>query len=362
MSRAQIRMLVFVIGLLAAARVAHAEPYLALQQGYQCAACHVNPTGGGLRSDFGDVFAENTLPAEHVDAGGQPWLGHVTDSLRMGADLRADWSFVNVPHTGTQKSFALEQFRAYADMALIPGRLDIYADEQLAPGGATAMEAYGRYTGSAGTWYVKGGRFYLPFGWRLQDNTALVREVTGISMTTPDTGVEFGLERPQWSAQLDLTNGPANANSGSGHQVTGQLVWIQPQWRAGIAASATQSTAGNRRLGGIFAGVRTGPVAWLAEGDLVRDDGFPEGTRRLLVSLLEADWALRKGHNLKLTFEYEDPDRHLKNNGETRASLVYEATPVQFLQLRLGYRRFKGIPQSDVQNQSLVFFELHAFL
>jgi len=202
----------------------------------------------------------------------------------------------------------------------------------------------------------------LPFGWRLQDNTAFVREATGISMTTPDTGVEVGLELPHWSAQLDLTNGAANATTGSGHQITGQAVWVQTQWRVGAAGSLTQAEAGNRRVGGLFGGLRTGPVAWLAEGDIIYDEGFATGPRTMLASLLEADWAVHKGHNLKLTYEYLDPEHSVHNNGQTRGSFVYECTPIQFLQLRVGYRRYKGIPQNDVQNQKQAFVELHAFL
>lgn len=355
------RHLVWIVALLAVTSV-RAEPYLAVQQGYACSSCHVNPTGGGLRSEFGDIIAENVLAATTLPLGDQAWLGHVTDSVRVGADLRADWSSTSIPHGSEQRLFSLEQVRAYADVAVIPQRLELYVDELLAPGAATSMEAYGKYTDAGGAWYVKAGRFYLPFGWRLQDNTAFVREVTGISMTTPDTGVELGFERPGWSAQLDLTNGAANATSGSGHQLTGQVVSIQSAWRTGVAASLTQSEAGNRRVGGLFAGLRTGPVAWLAEGDVAYDEGFSGGPRTMLASLIEADWAVLRGHNLKLTFEYQDPDRHVQNNGATRASCVYEYTPIQFLQLRAGYRRWKGIPQSDQQNQTLAFLELHVFL
>ncbi len=340
---------------------AHAEPYLAVGQGYKCGACHTNPTGGGLRSEFGDIFAQNVMPEEHLDLGTDEWLGRIGDRIRVGGDLRTDWSFMDVPHSSTEKSFALEQVRTYADVSIIPSRLDFSIDELLAPGAATVMEAYAKYASASGELYVKAGKFYLPFGWRLQDNTAFVREVTGISMTTPDTGVELGLELPHWSAQLDLTNGAANATTGNGQQVTAQAVWVHSAWRIGAAASSTQSDAGNRREAGLFAGLRTGPFVWLAEGDLVRGGGFTNGDRTMLASLLELDWGLRRGHNLKLTYEYEDPERSVRNNAETRASVLYEYTPIQFLQLRAGYRRYVGIPQSNTENQSLGFAEIHVF-
>lgn len=338
-----------------------AEPYLAVGQGYKCGACHTNPTGGGLRTEFGDIFSQNVLPAERIDTGTDLWLGHIIDRIRVGGDLREDWSITDVPHAPTEKSFSLEQARVYMDASLIPSRLDLSIDEQLAPGAATAMEAYAKYTSASGEWYAKGGKFYLPFGWRLQDQSAFVREATGINMTTPDTGVELGLELPQWSAQLDLTNGAANATSGNGQQVTGQVVWVKSLWRIGAAASTTQSDAGNRQMGGLFAGLKTGPLVWLAEADLIKNGGFPNGTRTTLASLFEVDWGLRKGQNIKLTYEYEDPDRDVDNDGETRISLLYEYTPIQFVQLRAGYRKYKGIPQSNSENQSLGFAELHVF-
>jgi len=42
---------------------------------------------------------------------------------------------------------------------------------------------------------------YLPFGLRLEDDSAFTREVPGIYMTTPNRGVEVGLELAHWSAR-----------------------------------------------------------------------------------------------------------------------------------------------------------------
>jgi hypothetical protein len=284
------------------------------------------------------------------------------DFLRLGGDLRESWSRTEVPHQATQQGWALDQLRLYGDVAVIPQRLGLYLDEALAPGNAHTQEAYARYTDQDAGWYAKAGQFYLPFGWRLQDNTAFVREVSGINMTTPDNGVELGLERPEWSAQVDLTNGAANAGSGSGHQLSGQVVWIQPAGRIGLATAFTQSAPGNRRVVGVFGGLRTGPLAWVGEVDGVQDDGFPEGRRSLMASLAEVNWAVARGHNLKLTYEYFDPDRKVAQDQQVRVSLVYEYTPMPFVQIRAGIRHYDGIPQNDLQNRRLLFLEIHGFL
>jgi hypothetical protein len=343
-------------------RWAAAEPYLALRQGLACSVCHVNPTGGGLRSAYGVAFAQRVLPAHGLSAGVPEWTGGFGDFLRLGGDLRESWSRTEVPHQPAQQAWALDQLRLYADLAMIPHRLAISVDESLAPGNAHAQEAYLRYTDPDASWYAKAGQFYLPFGWRLQDNTAFVREVSGIGMTTPDQGIELGFERPGWSAQIAFTNGAANAGTGSGHQWTGQAVALVPPGRIGVAMAGTQAAAGNRRVAGVFGGLVTGPLVWLGEVDAVQDDGFPEGRRKLLASLAEVDWGIARGHNLKLSYEFYDPDRQVAQDQQARASLVYEFTPLPFVQIRAGLRRYDGIPQNDLQNRKLMFIEIHGFL
>ena len=342
-------------------QLASAEPYLAIQQGLKCIMCHVNPTGGGARTLFGDVFAENVMAATTLPAGFPAWTGQVVpDFVRIGGDLRADWTRSTMPHSPITDQVGLEQMRLYADVSVIPNKLGLYLDELVAPGAAQTMEAYARY-GDTSNWYIKAGQFYLPFGWRLQDQTAFVRQVTGINMTAADDGIELGLERPNWSGQLDVTKGVANVSSPSGYQVTGQLVRIQPLWRIGAAAAYTHATAGDRQTYGLFAGLHTGPVVWLSEADLVRQAGFSNGTRSMVPLLGEIDWLLHRGHNLKLTYEFYDPELNVHNNQQTRWSAVYELTPIPFLQLRAGFRRYQGIPQNDAENRTLAFLEMHGF-
>jgi hypothetical protein len=345
-----------------AAGCAYGEPYLAVQTGLKCTQCHVNPTGGGLRAVYGDVFAQTQLPATHLDTGTDTWTGSLSSFLRVGGDLRTEALTTEVPHSKTLSQFQLEQVRTYIEAQVIPERLLVYVDEQVAPGGALNREAYVLYWSAAHDWYVKAGQMYLPFGFRLQDQSAFVQQVSGINMTTPDQGVEFGWLRGHWDAQLDVTNGTAGGPvNDSRKQFSSQLSYVESIWRLGIAANYNDKLGGSRGAYGIFGGLRTGPISWLAEADVVEDKslGFDQG--RELGALLEANWLIARGNNLKITSEYLDPERSVQNNGETRWSVVYELTPIQFVQLRTGVRYYDGIPQVDAQHSRQYFVELHGF-
>lgn len=342
---------------------AGAEPYLAIRQGWACGACHVNPTGGGLRSALGNAFAQNILAANELPATWPAWTGSVGERLRLGADLRQGWTRISVPQRSAQSQRGLDQFRFYADLQLLTDRLAVHLDEQLAPGAARRQEAYVRLSHADAGAYLKAGQFYLPLGWRLQDGSSLVREVSGIGMTTPDKGVELGLERAPWSAQLAYSKGPGNAGAASGQQWTGQLQWLHSEGRIGIGMARLSAASGEHRSTlAAFGGWRLGALALLGELDLIADDGFPEGRRRLMAGLAELNWGWRRGHNVKLSAEQYDPDRRVREDHKARFSLVYEYTPLPFLQLRGGLRHYQGIPQNALDNRRLMFLELHAFI
>jgi hypothetical protein len=345
-----------------AAGCAYAEPYIAVQTGLKCTQCHVNPTGGGLRGVYGDIFAQTALPAKQLDTGPDLWNGDVTKFLRIGGDLRTEALATEVPGSKTISQFQLEQVRTYIEAQVIPDRLIAYVDEQVAPGGALNREAYVLYWSANHDWYFKAGQMYLPFGWRLQDQTAFVRQATGINMTTPDQGAEFGWERGHWDAQIDVTNGTAAGPvSDSRKQYGTQIIYVESFWRAGVAANYNDKLGGSRSAYGVFAGLHTGPITWLGEADVIDDRSLGAGEGRELATLIEGNWLITRGNNLKVTSEYLDPNREVHNNGQTRWSVVYELTPMQFAQIRAGVRYYDGIPQSDTQNTRLYFVELHGF-
>jgi hypothetical protein len=348
--------------LLLASSLAQAEPYLAVRQGSQCVQCHVDPTGGGLRNPAGVVYGQTQLPARQERRSDTLWTGMVGTMLQLGGDLRAGARFSDAPNVDSDWGFDLDELRLYANVALLPQRLELYVDERFAPGAASNLQAYLKFTTDDGVWYAKAGQLFLPYGWRLEDDGAYIRQVTGINFDTPDRGFELGWQRSRWSAQLSLSNGAAGGvESDDGKQVSGRLEYLRGNWRAGASGSFNDSDAGDRSLQGLFFGLRTGPLSWLAEADYIVDHGTATGRREELVTLLEGNWLVRKGQNLKLTAEFYDPDRHVDEDEQNRFSLLWEYTPMEFVQIRAGGRAYDGIPQHSLQNRTEAFLELHGY-
>jgi hypothetical protein len=341
---------------------ARAEPYFAVQQGLKCMACHVNPAGGGMRNAYGESWGQTVLPQKYIATeGADPWTGELNRYIALGGNLRADASYTDIPHQGSQTAFDVAEMRVYLEVRAIPDRLSLYVDQRIAPGGSTNSEAYGRLWFDDRNFYVQAGQMYLPYGLRLQDDTAFIRQVPGINFATPDRGVELGLETGNWSAQLAISNGTAGGPAtDNGKQYSLRAEYVRSAGRIGASFNLNDAASGRRQMQNVFAGLRTGPVAWLAEADYIVDDSL-DPRRKQAVGLIEADWRVRQGHNLKFTAEYFDPDTDVDHDQQNRFSLVWEYTPMQFVQLRIGARNYDGIPQNDLQNRRVVFAQLNGY-
>lgn len=346
--------------LIFAGQVAEAEPYLAVQKGMQCSNCHSHPAGGGERTVYGNVFAQSEL-AERRLGDGKLWTGEVSKWLSIGGDLRASFEDIDTPNRGSTSDSDFRRGTIYLNATLIPNRLSIYVDQQFSPDGFENLEAYVRLNSKDTKWFVSAGDFYLPYGLRLQDDSAFVRQASGINFANTDRGLQGGYESGAWSTIASITDGSGAGRDGSGNQLSLASSYVQPTWRAGVSVNVNNDDAGDRSMFGFFGGLKTGPVAWLAEIDSIRDDISPGVTVDAFAGLLEANWAIRKGHNLKLSYDYLDPNNDISEDQQVRYSLIWEYSPIQFVQARVGYRLYDGIPQVDTQNREVIFVELHGF-
>ncbi len=333
---------------------AWAEPYLAVDSGLSCGTCHTNPSGGGQRTAFGNAYAQNTLAVRPIDEA-EAWSGRVLERFSVGANARSSARQFDLDDRDDNLDFGVDRVSLYLG-AHLNDAVSFYLDQQVAPGGSLNREAWAKVAWDA--WYVKAGRMFLPLGWRVEDDSAYIREVTGINMTQGDDGLEIGYESSRFTFQFAATNGNGGGSENDdGKLFTTRVEFIQPRWRVGLSGADNNTDLGDRSIYGAFAGLKTGRVAWLFEVDVIDDEGFGVGDLQQEVALLEANVRLRKGHNLKITAEAQTFDDDTEDR--YRGSLVYEYFPWAFVQLRVGVRSRDSDADDAALNSEEAFVQLH---
>ncbi len=348
-----------------AALSAEREPYLALRTGQKCSACHVNRTGGGMRNDFGAVYAGSTLPV--TSEGFQFQNRALNDFIKMGVDFRLTGSVLlsgpTARDTAPQTSLNINRANFYLEAKLISDKLTLYFDETLAPGGATSREFFALVDFPEIGGYAKVGTFFLPSGLRLLDDEEFIRRQTGFTMLAPDQGVEVGIEPGPFSIQASVTNGSGGAaENNSGKQFTGTAAWISRRVRFGASASRnTQNGLHTDVLGG-FAGVQVGQLSLLGEVDYVQGASVEGADVDELVVYGEGDFLIRQGVNAKVTYGFHDRNVDRPEDERARARFGLEVFPFPYFQISGFYLLRDDIPENRqlaLPQRDKVFVELH---
>ncbi len=332
-----------------------AEPYIAIQTGYQCGICHTNPTGGGQRTPFGNQFALQQLTADSTLVTDSTWTGMLNDVIGTGGNARMSAKQLSADDREDNVDFSVERASLYLNYNLSE-QVSLYIDQQVAPSTSINRELWARI--NQNNWYLKAGKLFTAFGWRIEDDSAFIRQATGINFNAGDLGVELGFSGENINFQLSATNGNGGASDiDDNKQLTSRLVWTETGWRAGISLYNNNTKLGERNMYGVFAGARQWRIHWLFEYDHIEDTGFDTVDLKQDVGLIEANILLLQGHNLKLTYEaltsqQEDSDRW---------SIVYEYFPMAFTQVSAGFR-YKDTENETTSFQSdESFAELHIY-
>ena len=363
------RALVAALAALAPA-AARAEPVFAVREGFTCGQCHANPSGGGMRNDFGALYGQTVLPlTRYATASGAGALldPHVSDAISVGADVRTDFQ-VRVRPGKRAGRLGISEGNVYVYARLAGDRAAVYVDETLAPDPANREAAvFIRPPGGANA-YVKAGNILAPYGLRLPDDGAFIRSVTGFNYGNSDLGVEFGLEPLPFSASVALTNGPERRAPARVSGVAQALLRAGDavRLRAGVSGAYVDTADGFRVLGGLFAGVRVGRLALLAEADFIREKPGPEPETPNVDSLLaygEADLLVLRGVNLKFAYEWMNPDLDIPaaRAARTRMTVGVEFFPMQLVHASILVRDERDIPQRVEGNRRSAALQLHAY-
>jgi hypothetical protein len=342
---------------------ANAEPYLAFKNNTQCSTCHINPAGGGARNTYGAYYGTHVLPQtagslELFDA------GKMGDTFRIGADLRAQYYQTDSDEGEDTRGFETQSGQLYLVLQPKDSRFSLYIDEQIAPGGALNRETF-ILTKLNGQHFLKAGRIMLPYGIRLEDDSAFIRQASGFNFDTGDNGVELGLQYTKTLFNFAISNGSSGLNNDDENlQFLARSEYLGNNWRIGASALYNDADIGARTQANVFGGFVWQGFVFLAEADLIEDESIetiPGEYQEQRVGLLEVNREISKGYNIKFTTEYLDPDDNIDENHRVRNSLLLEYTPFANLQIRGGVRKGEDIPQREEGNYLNFFAQLHFY-
>jgi hypothetical protein len=347
---------------------ATALPQFAARTGDKCQSCHVNPAGGAMRQAFGAQYGREKLPVPAWSNSFEleDFTTLLTNVMGVGADFRTLYYYQQLPDTTrSRNAFFQMQGDLYLNFRLAK-KVNIFLKKGLYSG----FEAFGLLNILPANGHVKVGKFVPNFGTKLDDHTAYIRTVTGFSPEAgrPElTGVEAGVSPGRFS----IVGGVYNANDGfagyggSNKALLGRaegMFELGEDVHLGVGADifTKESDAGLRSsMYGGFGSFSYGNFSVLGEVDILRSSGsIPTVTG--FVSYIEGSYLVTPGLDLKLAYDFYDPDRDFKTGSKSRISVGCEFFPIAGVEFRPMYR-FNIEDPTDQRNNELHLL-LHFYL
>jgi hypothetical protein len=311
---------VAVLPLLLLLQQAKAVPRYSTRYEQNCNLCHVNPTGGGMRS----LYATQYLIPEEIamKRPGEELLKsinpEITNNVTIGADFRTMHFYSD------KDAHALNFFEMQADLyvAFQMDRLSLYYNR----GMNQSYEAFGLAYVLPWDGYVKAGRFVPAYGVKFSDHTMFTREYLGFRPPNhTDVGVELGTYPGRFAFHLSALNGAPGRTFDDNTELE---VAARGAYRfnvAGVAMTAGGSLRHNPRTGitqdagGAFGSIMLGQrLFWVGEFDWLRNKPDGQDATNAIVTSNEFTYLVHKGVELEATFDYYDPDKDYQTGSEQR--------------------------------------------
>ncbi len=330
---------------------ASAEPRFAVRQGAPCKLCHVNPTGGGMRTRFGrNIFEKKYLDMEIVEDGSFGFSPEVTEWLAFGGDFRL--AFIGQPENAEPVIDAMNPPRTppvglfvetETPYTFFPMQADLYVSAQVGEhltfaldlGAQGSFETYALLHDLPLDLYVKAGYFVSPYGTKFPNHTAAVRQPFGFDPRGKDAGLEVGMFPGPFELSLAVQNGELSGivrDQESGFSFTGRMALRLELGPLNLTVGGSgqristdlevddgqgglrEATSIEYRFGP-FLYASLGRFTYLGEaGVLLKQDGStPDAQGQptesgYFVSYQELNFLIVQGLDLRFTYEFLDRD------------------------------------------------------
>ncbi|MFA6440039.1 MAG: hypothetical protein WCX28_12070 [Bacteriovoracaceae bacterium] len=374
------RLMLFLFLLIFSIANADALPKFGTRQGAKCQSCHINPTGKGMRSTFGSTYGreELTMAMYKEETDIEEYSPMLNDFFTIGMDYRTLFYYREQNSTS---SFFQMQGDLYLDLRLNK-KFRIYIDKGLYQG----FEAFGLAKVLPLEGYIKLGNFIPSYGLKMDDHNLLIRSGSffplnpaiatypgglGFGQGAEDTGLEIGFSPSIFTVNIGLFNGKKGGIAGtSGTKNKAVVVRADANVQTdllnfNVGGSLynlpTANGLGKTQIIGGF-GVLTLDNNLTLQGEYdILTTHHPVLNKMVSGNILygELNYLLTSGVDLKLGYEFYDPNIDLLDGSITRFTIGAELFPLTGIEVRPLYRINQEKPTELKNNELHVMFHFY---
>ena len=351
-----------------------ALPRFAVQNGSSCIACHVNPTGSGLRNDYGsNVVALEELPLERwLDKGNEDWDGYISDHLQIGGDFRIQGIQYNDSDTTRKTAFFPMQADFYSYLKL-NNNAGIFTKIGIRKSSTLSAEYWALVNNLPQNAWLRIGRTLPNYGLRVDDHTSFIRggNLNKTGRLKDDLNKDGILDKLSAYNREGLLFGPSlnpPAILELGVPMFGGL-----QWTTSISTSIVNSSEelnnlttqfnyignindniaymggfsymqeDNFSMLGISGGISFSDFTWTFEAD--QAENWIDGNTSLAL-YDEIAWEIIQGVQLIGKYDFFDPKTDWQTGSISRYTFGAEIYPLNIMEIKL-QARFNQLDQDN---------------
>jgi len=328
-------------------------PRFAMRGGSNCIDCHVNPTGGEMRSDRGWNMSRKFLTMSAPDTAFKI-TNKLGENIKFGFDIRGQL----LGTLGTQKRIDFQNMSGL-----------IYTSVDL----SEEMRVFARYDFENAVWegygianilpnngYIKGGTFIPNFGIRLDDHTAYTRGGDMGYITNHKIGLIYDPYYSETGGEVGLYISDYTFLTVSIGRPLGRpaqpLLSNDPSYTARLQFNPSLSENVNLLFGGSFhrfrsnnnfpppiadfyggfAGIGIGNFTLMAEYDIAQSYTIIDSLANAL--MLEAAYRITRGLEAVVRYDRFDPSTNTANDDLSRVVIGLDIFPYPFIEILPQYR------------------------
>ncbi len=351
-------------------------PRFALRQGSLCIDCHINPTGGIMRSKGGWKYGMEILPLYSPRDKEFTTSNKIADNIEFGLDYRTQYVY---SQQFKKAAFQKMEGAAYLNVELTKN-VDVLADYDFIN---QIWHAYGIANVLPGKGYIKAGSFVPNYGLKIDDHSAYTRggDLGYLFSTGQNQGLIFDPRFDVTGVELGFNLSDYTLLTASVGSSTNSLNFdTSPVYTISLQASPVIANTVSTLLGasymtfkgplnyppfpifsrvnmyGGYIGFGFSDFTFLSEYDIAAD--FEETGINSAAMLLKLSYRFTKGVEGIIRYDRFDFNRSNSMNRVSRIIAGVEFFPYSFVEIRPQYR-FQ-IENPNVKNDSFII-QFHFF-